>query len=118
MSGMMGGDISHLFNSLLGLSKPVDYETILSGPNLAEANFVRSALNILTDPDDEDEHDEAVTDLAHSKLSHDYLRGIMTGMVIAIYADHRSGVTGPNPSHNELANIYERASAFLIECLE
>ncbi len=47
---MMGGDISHLFNNLLGISRPVDYETILSSPNIAEANFVRSALNILTDP--------------------------------------------------------------------
>mgnify|MGYP003120050595 CR=1 FL=1 len=61
---MMGGDISQLFNNLLGISRPVDYETILSGPNIAEANFVRSALNILTDPDDDEEHDEAVTDLA------------------------------------------------------
>ena len=118
MSDMMGGDISHLFNSLLGISRPVDYETILSSPNIAEANFVRSALNILTDPDDEDEHDETVTELALSKLSPDYLRGIMTGMVIAMYADHRAGVAAPNPTHNELANIYERASAFLIECLE
>ena len=115
---MMGGDISQLFNSLLGLSRPVDYETILAGPNVAEADFVRSALNILTDPDDDEEHDEAVTELALSKLSPDYLRGIMTGMVIAIYADYRAGVTGPNPTHNELANIYERASAFLIEYME
>jgi len=115
---MMGGDISQLFNSLLGISKPVDYETILAAPNIAEANFVRSALNILTDPDDEDEHDEAVTELALSKLSPDYLRGIMTGMVIAIYADYRAGVTGPNPTHNELANIYERASAYLLEYFE
>ena len=115
---MMGGDIAQLFNSLLGLSRPVDYETILAGPNIAEADFVRSALNILTDPDDDEEHDEAVTDLALSKLSPDYLRGIMTGMVIAIYADYRAGVTGPNPTHNELANIYERASAFLIEYME
>lgn len=115
---MMGGDISQLFNSLLGISRPVDYETILSGPNIAEANFVRSALNILTDPDDEEEHDEAVTDLARDKLSPDYLRGIMTGMVISMYADYRAGVTGPNPTHNELANIYERASAYLLEYFE
>tara|TARA_Y100001938_G_C8079866_1_gene428394 strand:+ start:468 stop:824 length:357 start_codon:yes stop_codon:yes gene_type:complete len=118
MNNMMGGDISQLFNTLLGLSKPVDYETILSGPNVAEADFVRSALNILTDPDDDEEHDESVTDIAKTKLAPDYLRGIMTGMVIAIYADYRAGVSGPNPTHNELANIYERASAYLLEYLE
>ena len=42
----------------------------------------------------------------------------MTGMVISMYADYRAGVTGPNPTHNELANIYERASAYLLEYFE
>ena len=79
----MSGDFASIFHSIMAAQRPVDYETILSTPNMAEANFVRSALSILTDPDDEEDHDKDVVALAY----------------------------------NEIGDIYEQASALLLERL-
>ena len=112
----MDGDFASIFHTIMAAQRPVDYETILSQPNIAEANFVRSALSILTAPDDEEEHDKDVVRLAYKKLSDDYLRGIMTGIVVSIYADHRwSNNSMGTPAHHELGDIYEQASALLLE---
>ena len=114
----MAGDFASIFHTIMASQRPVDYDTILSTPNMAEANFVRSALSILTDPDDEDEHDSDVIEMAYKKLSDDYLRGIMTGIVVSIYADHRwSNNSMGTPAHHELGDIYEQASALLLERL-
>jgi hypothetical protein len=111
MGEMMREDISSILSAMYHTHHNYDLSYLLSPAHIAEGNFIRTVLDYFTDPDEDEEIDEDISD----RLNPDYIRGIMMGLVLAIDTEKRCGEQMGRASHGEVLRLFDTANAFLVE---
>lgn len=113
MGEMMREDISSILSAMYHTHHNYDLSYLLSPAHISESNFIRTVLDYFTDPDEDEEMDEVIAE----RLSPEYLKGIMMGMVIALDTEKFHGEVMGRSSHGEILHLFDAANAFLLESL-
>lgn len=112
-------DLSSIIASVFNAEKPINLGEILTEQNMNEAEYMRHVLCLATDVDyykgDDPIIDEMIATLP-SKVSIDYLKGIMIGLLLSLEAEARTGgQLGFRPAHGEIMGLFQAAEALIYE---
>ena len=112
-------DLSSIIASVFNAEKPINLGEILTPQNMNEAEYMRFALCLATDVDYHKGDDEVIDDMIDSlpaKVSIDYLKGIMIGLLLSLEAESRTGgQLGFRPYHGEILSLFQSAEALIYE---
>tara|TARA_R100000951_G_scaffold94678_1_gene83481 strand:- start:339 stop:713 length:375 start_codon:yes stop_codon:yes gene_type:complete len=119
MQGIEMDDLSTIIASVFNVEKPIDLGEILTAQNMNEAQYMRFVLCLATDVDYELGDDEVIDDMINTlpeKVSTEYLKGIMVGLLLSLEAEARTGgQLGFRPAHAEIMSLFQSAEALIYE---
>tara|TARA_R110000851_G_scaffold280735_1_gene434019 strand:- start:266 stop:634 length:369 start_codon:yes stop_codon:yes gene_type:complete len=119
MQGIEMDDLSSIIATVFNAEKPINLGQILTAYNMNEAEYMRYVLCLATDVDYHNGDDEVIDEMIAtlpSKVSIDYLKGIMIGLLLSLEAEVRTGgQLGFRPSHGEILSLFQSAEALIYE---
>jgi len=107
MVGMMRDDIDTIIRGMLQTESHVDFSRILTQENMFDASLIRS---FLFQAFEEEEFEEEMFN-----LSDDFIRGVLSGLMLAVMVERRNGERMGTRSHAEIVDLYDSGLAYLAE---
>ncbi len=107
MVGKMRDDINMIISAMLHTENHVDFSRILTRENMFDASIIRS---FLLQALDEEEFEEDMLD-----VSDDFVRGIVSGLMLSIMIQKRNNEPLGSPSHADIVDLYDCGIAYLAE---
>jgi len=107
MVGKMRDDIHTIVSAMMHNNRGLDFTRIMTQENMFDASLIRSFL--LQAFDEEEFEDEML------ELSDDFIRGVLSGIVLSLMVKRTSGEPMGTPSNAELIALYDSGIAYITE---
>ncbi len=107
MVGKMRDDIHTIVSAMMHNNRGLDFTRIMTQENMFDASLIRSFL--LQAFDEEEFEDEML------ELSDDFIRGVLSGIVLSLMVKRTSGEPMGTPSNAELIDLYDSGIAYITE---
>jgi len=107
MVEQMRDDIDTIIRGMLKTDSQVDFSRILTQENMFDASLIRS---FLFQAFEEEEFEEEMF-----ILSDDFIRGVLSGLMLAVMVEKRNNERMGTRSHAEIVDLYDSGLAYLAE---
>tara|TARA_R100001460_G_scaffold13125_1_gene29741 strand:+ start:7432 stop:7773 length:342 start_codon:yes stop_codon:yes gene_type:complete len=107
MVGKMRDDIHTIVSAMMHNNRGLDFSRIMTQENMFDASLIRSFL--LQAFDEEEFEDEML------ELSDDFIRGVLSGIVLSLMVKRTTGEPMGTPSNAELIDLYDSGVAYITE---
>lgn len=107
MVEQMRDDIDTIIRGMLKTDSQVDFSRILTQENMFDASLIRS---FLFQAFEEEEFEEEMF-----ILSDDFIRGVLSGLMLAVMVERRNNERMGTRSHAEIVDLYDSGLAYLAE---
>ena len=103
----MRDDIHTIVSAMMHNNRGLDFSRIMTQENMFDASLIRSFL--LQAFDEEEFEDEML------ELSDDFIRGVLSGIVLSLMVKRTTGEPMGTPSNAELIDLYDSGVAYITE---